>query len=210
MHDTILFLDFDGTITSEETLDGAMRLCIDAELYEEKLREFRAGRLTLAQTLRLAFEYIPSNRLPDILEYVRNVPVRPGFDELLDDMARLNIPVVVISGGLQPYVEEKLQPYRDRLLGVHSVAVDASGPFLRLNSEAEADGEMLQKTLVMQKYAYRNAICVGDSHTDVRMAKASRTVFARDALVRLLAKQGVPFIEWSDFYDVARAIKSSR
>ena len=210
MHDTILFLDFDGTITSEETLDGAMRLCIDADLYEEKLRELREGKRTLADTLRLAFEYIPSGRLQDILDYVRGVPVRPGFEALLDDMAALGIPVVVVSGGLKPYIEEKLAPYRDRLLGVHSVSVDASGPFLKLHSEAEADGEIMQKTLVMQKYAYKNAICAGDSHTDVRMAKASQTVFARDLLARLLTKQGVPFIEWNDFYDISRAIKSSR
>ncbi len=210
MHDTILFLDFDGTITSEETLDGAMRLCIGPGLYEEKLRELRENKRSLADTLRLAFEYIPSARLPDILAYVRGVPVRPGFEALLDDMAALSIPVVVISGGLKPYVEEKLKPYRDKLLGMHSVAVDATGPFIRLNSDAEADGEIMQKTLVMQRYAYKNAICAGDGLTDVRMAKASRTVFARDALAKILTKQGVPFTEWNDFYDIARAIKSSR
>ena len=39
MYDTILFLDFDGTITSEETLEGSMRRTIDPDLYKEKQKE---------------------------------------------------------------------------------------------------------------------------------------------------------------------------
>ena len=42
------------------------------------------------------------------------------------------------------------------------------------------------------------------------MAKASQTVFARDALAKILSRQGVPFTPGEDFYDVARAISSSR
>ena len=54
-----------------------MRLCIDPALYEEKARELLAGKRTLAETLHLAFGMIPSERLNDILAYVRGVPIRP-------------------------------------------------------------------------------------------------------------------------------------
>lgn len=209
MYDQILFIDFDGTITSEETLEGAMRLCVDPARYREKAAEFLAGKCTLAETIRYAFAHIESARLPDILAYVRGVPVRPGFAELLDAMERMNMPVVVISGGMKPYVEEKLAPYRDKLLAVHSVEIDASGPFMELSSEAEVDGELMQKTLVMARYSYKRAICVGDSHTDARMALACDRVFARDGLARILERKGVPFTEWNDFYDVARAIEGA-
>lgn len=208
-YDRILFIDFDGTVTAEETLEGAMRLCVDPALYREKARELMEGKRTLAETIRLAFAGIPSGRLPDILAYVRGVPIRPGFAELLDDMEALGIPVVVISGGLAPYVEEKLAPYRKRLLAVHSVGLDASGPFLRLLPEYEADGELMQKTLVMAKYNYKTAVCVGDSHTDARMAGACGLVFARDALAGILDKQGIPYVAWNDFFDVTRGIEDA-
>jgi len=210
MYDSILFLDFDGTITSEETLEGAMRLCVDPAEYEAKARELLAGRTTLAETLHYAFSRIPSARLGDILAYVRSVPVRPGFAGLLALAKARGIPVVVISGGLRPCVEEKLAPYRDSLLDVYSVALDCSGETMRLVSDYEDGREIMSKTRVMARYDYRAALCAGDSYTDVRMARASQTVFARDALAKILQKEGVAYTPWSDFFDVARAISSSR
>ncbi len=202
MYDRILFLDFDGTITSEETLEGSMRLTIDPALYQEKQRDMLDGKITLGQALHMGFETIPSEKLPLIMEYVRGVPVRPGFDELLAAMESVNIPVVVISGGLRPCIEEKLAPYRSRLLGVHSVDLDVSGPFMRLISGYEASGDLLEKTLVMKQYDYKTAICAGDSFTDIRMAMASQLVFARDNLAKVLDQKGAPYVPWEDFFDV--------
>ncbi|HPX92816.1 MAG TPA: HAD-IB family phosphatase [Bacillota bacterium] len=210
MYETILFLDFDGTITSEETLEGSMRLCIDPLLYEEKEREMLEGRRSLADTLHLAFSLIPCNRMADIMAYVRNVPLRPGFDQLLDLAEEKGIPVVVISGGLKPVIEEKLSPYRDRLLDVHSVETRCVDGRIRLISPYEDKGDLMEKTRIMAQYSYKEAICAGDGHTDVRMALASEQVFARDTLAAILKKQGVPYEPWEDFFDVARLIKSSR
>lgn len=206
MYDTILFIDFDGTITTEETLDGAMRMCIDPVLYAEKAQEMMEGKRSLAETVRFAFDHIPSSRLPAILEYVRGVAIRPGFGELLDGMAARGIPVVVISGGLQPYVEEKLAPYREKLLAVHSVGLDTSGPTMRLVSAYEQGGDLLDKILIMEQYAYQTAACVGDGHTDIRMAMRCERVFARDVLAKAMRKAGKAYTPWEDFFDVERGM----
>lgn len=209
-YDTILFLDFDGTITSQETLEGSMKLCVPPELYREKEQEMREGKLTLAQTLHYAFEHIESSHLSDILDYVRSVPIRDGFQELLDGMEALQIPVVVISGGLRPYVEEKLAPFKSKLLAVHSVELISDRPTLQLVSPHEAEGDLLEKTKVMAQYSYREAICVGDGHTDVRMALASHLVFARDNLAKILTQKGVQYTSWEDFHQVLDAIQRRR
>ena len=57
-------------------------------------------------------------------------------------MQARGVPVVVISGGLRPCVEEKLAPYRGLLLNVYSVALDCSGETMRLLSDYE-DGQEL-------------------------------------------------------------------
>ena len=202
MYDTILFLDFDGTITSEETLEGSMRLAIDPAIYEGKNRELIEGKFTLAEVLQMGFSTIPSYKYDAIMDYVRKVPIRKGFRDLILAMEELGIPVVVISGGLKPYVMEKLGPFQDRLLGIHSVDLDYSGDFMRLLPEYEEDGELMQKTLVMDQYDYKRAICVGDSMTDVGMAKACQLVFARDLLAKLLDKDGVAYVPWNNFHDI--------
>ena len=210
MFDRILFVDFDGTISSEETLSGAMRLCLPADLIREKEKEMLEGKRSLADTLHLAFSMIPGSCMEEILAYVRGVPIRPGFEALLDLAAEEGIPVVVISGGLKPYVEEKLAPYREKILAVHSVDISPEEDQIRLLSPYESQGELMQKTDVMALYDYKEAIMVGDGHTDVRMALASDLVFARDSLAGILADKGVSFLPWQDFYDVSEAIRSSR
>lgn len=210
MYEQILFVDFDGTITSEETLTGAMRLCIPSELFEEKARELKEGKRSLADTLHLAFSLIPGNRMEDILDYVRGVPIRPGFEDLLDTAEDLGIPVVVISGGLKPYVEEKLFPYRDKILAVYSVDAIPEEKGIRLVAPYEGRGELMEKTLIMDRFDYEKAIMVGDGHTDVRMALASDLIFAREELARILTMKQVPYQPWEDFYDVSSFIRSSR
>lgn len=207
-YDKILFLDFDGTITAEETLDGVMRRTIDPELFERKLAEMMAGKISLAEALHEGLESIPANKMDLILDYVRSVPVREGFPELLDSMKSAGIPVVVISGGLKPYIEEKLAPYKDRLLDIYSVDIDSSGDKIKLLPSHEGNGELMQKNLIMEKYDYQMAICAGDGHTDVRMALKSDLVFARDTLAGHLDKLSVPYIRWNDFNDIREYLLS--
>lgn len=202
MYDKILFIDFDGTITSEETLEGVMGLTIDPRIYKEKQQQMLSGKITLSEALHYGFGTIPSDKIDLIKSYVRKVPIRDGFTDLLSAMKEMNIPVVVISGGLKPYVEEKLKPYSNLILNIHSVDLDCSAEYMRLVSHYENDGEIMQKTLVMAEYQYKYAICIGDSFTDFNMAKASDLVFARDILADYLKKQNIPYEPWENFFDV--------
>lgn len=207
MYDTIIFVDFDGTITMEDTLDGAMRLFVSKEEYEEKYHEMIKGRLTLSEALHLVFDYTPSSRFPEMMAYIQKVPIRDGFAEFLDEMKALEIPVVVISGGLRQLLEVKIGEYKNRFLGMHYVDLDISGENMRLVSAYDDGKEVLKKTEIMAQYDYRTAVCIGDSYTDINMAAASNVVFARDILADVLKKEGKPFIAWNDFYDIIEAIK---
>ncbi|MCQ4638383.1 HAD-IB family phosphatase [Anaerovorax odorimutans] len=210
MYDKILFIDFDGTITSEDTLDGVLQRLVPRELYEEKAAAMMSGELTLAQVVREGFESIPSDQFPKIFEYLDTVPMREGFTQLLDTADQLNIPVVVISGGLRQMIERKIGHLRDRLLGMHYVELDLSGPNMQLRSDYEEGAEILAKTRVMEQYDYKTALCIGDSYTDINMAAKSDVVFARDKLAQILDQKGISYTPWKDFYDVAEAIKSSK
>ncbi|MBR0599939.1 HAD-IB family phosphatase [Sinanaerobacter chloroacetimidivorans] len=207
MYDKIIFVDFDGTITTEDTLDGAMRLFVSKEEYDKKYREMIQGSITLSEALHLVFDNTPSSRFSEMMEYIHKVSTRDGFAEFLDEMKALGIPVVVISGGLRQLLEVKIGKYKEWFLGMHYVDLDISGDNMRLVSEYDDGKEVLKKTEIMAQYDYQTAICIGDSYTDINMAAASDVVFARDILADYLKKEGKPFISWNDFYDIIEAIK---
>lgn len=48
---------------------------------------------------------------PKIVEFTRSQPIRSGFIELLNFLQSEQIPLVVVSGGLQGMVESVMAPY---------------------------------------------------------------------------------------------------
>ena len=209
MYDTIAFVDFDGTITMEDTLEGAIRLFASPEEFHSVKGKLVRGEMTLSQVVRYAFDGAPSSRLERMLDYVKGVALRPGFPEFLDEMDRREIPVVVISGGVRQFVELRLAPWRGRLLGVHAVDLDTSGPGMKLVSPYDDGNELLKKTDVMALYDYRHAIGIGDSFTDMKMSLAVDTIFARDVLAAYLQKMGRQFLLYDTFFDVIEAVRNS-
>lgn len=207
MYDNILFIDFDGTITTEETLEGTLKRFMPKFWYYWKGIQFKLGFVTLATMVHYGFEKIKSSKFEDIMAYVRSVPVRDGFRELLETCQELDIPVVIISGGLRPCIREKLAPYEDLLLDINDMELDCSGKTMKVYSDYEEGEHIMSKPRVMEKYAYKHCMCIGDSYTDFYMAKESDLAFARDRLAKYLDKDGIPYVPYDTFFEVAQAIR---
>ncbi|MGI6203662.1 MAG: HAD-IB family phosphatase [Anaerovoracaceae bacterium] len=206
-YENIIFLDFDGTVTCEETLSGAMMRVIPASVMAEYSKKLRNREISLTETLHAAFDTMDSEKLGIMLDYYSKVPLRDHFGEFLDLAEKLGIPVVLLSGGLEPFVEATIKPFRDKFLDVYYVKVDMSGGKMKLISDHEGDGYLLMKDEVMKNYDYDHAIAVGDGITDVEMAKASDLVFARDDLAKAMDAAGGEYVPWEDFGDIIAELK---
>lgn len=94
----------------------------------------------------MKMETIPSKRYPEVLDYIREKSLCPGFAEFLHFMKGNNIPFIIISGGLKRPGD---------LLGLvhayHVAAVDPSGEYLRAFSECES--ELVANVQVVGRYA---------------------------------------------------------
>ncbi|TFH40773.1 MAG: 2-hydroxy-3-keto-5-methylthiopentenyl-1-phosphate phosphatase [Chrysiogenales bacterium] len=201
-----VFCDFDGTITSEETLSGMVRRVVP-DRCKEVLPEMLARRMTLREGVQTLVESIPSGRYGEIIEYVMAVPMRPGLEELLDFLNPPGIPFIVISGGLRGMVEARLGPLAKRVKDIYAVDVDTGGEYIRISSHFQSKTELMDKPRVMSRYAADEIIAIGDGFTDINMALASQLVFARDALAQNLQKRGKEFVPWNDFYDIRRELE---
>jgi 2-hydroxy-3-keto-5-methylthiopentenyl-1-phosphate phosphatase len=207
--DTVLrravFCDFDGTVTSEESFLGMFRR-FAPEIYREVGPEMRALRMTIREGVRRIVDSIPTARYPEILEYVRTIPIRPGFTELIDYLDGERVPLIIISGGLRGMVASRLGLLVARIHAIHAPDVDTSGEYLRVFSDFEQGGELMAKAAVIARYAPAESVCIGDGPTDLTMAAASTLVFARDGLARFLDHTGKPYLQWNDFHDVRMSL----
>lgn len=197
----VVFCDFDGTITAEETF-VAMLKQFAPEAAEETIPRLYTHEISLRSGVRRMLESIPSKAYEEIIEFSRTKEIRPGLVELMDFLDSEKVPFVVVSGGIRIMVETVLGELVNRVAGIYAVDVATDGPNLRVYSEFEEGTELVAKVRVMELYEGDPKIAIGDSVTDLNMAIAAQVVFARDRLSRYLDQQGKPYIPWGDFLDV--------
>jgi len=197
----IVFCDFDGTITAEETFVGMLKR-FAAESYNATENLLIEGKITLREAVRRLVESIPSKLYPQVLDYTKDKPIRQGFSELLDFLHFHGVPLIVVSGGLMGSLSAKLAPFRHRIHAMYAAEVSAEGDCLRVHSDFESATELVAKTRVMELYRCEQSIVIGDGITDLNIGMTADLVFARDRLCEYLIENGKPFIRWEDFFDV--------
>jgi 2-hydroxy-3-keto-5-methylthiopentenyl-1-phosphate phosphatase len=201
-----VFCDFDGTITAEESLQAVLEHFLPQEWQRMKTR-LESGAVTLRAGVREMLESISSDQYPDTLDFVRQIPLRPGFVELLAFLRARAVPFVVVSGGVRGMVEAGLGDLTRHVDEIFAVDVDDTGPFLKVHSGFEGGDELVAKAAVMDRFDTDFRVVIGDGMTDHNMARHGDLVFARGRLVRYLEKHNIDHVPWKDFHDVRKVLE---
>lgn len=203
----IIFCDFDGTITTEDTLEGFMQQFISEDIRALGSRMAAEG-YSIKRGVTELMSSIKSEDYRRKTDYFQRLPFREGFGDLLACARKRGIPVVVLSGGIREMTELALAPYREDILDLWAAQVDLSGEYVRFYSEYETETELVGKVGIMGRYAYDRAICIGDSYTDMEMASHAQIVFARDRLAKNMQALHKKFYPFETFYDIISALES--
>ncbi|MFP4649991.1 MAG: HAD-IB family phosphatase [Desulfobacterales bacterium] len=201
-----VFCDFDGTITAQESLQAVFEHFVPDKWQDMKAR-LVSGSVTLRSGVREMLESIPSARYCEVLSFVRQIPLRPGFEDFLGFLEKNGITFVIVSGGVRGMVEAGLGPLIDRVSRVFAADVDDSGPYLEVHSEFEGGSELVAKAEVMKLFNADPRIVIGDGMTDYNMARSGDLVFARGSLAGYLEDEGLAWIRWEDFNDIGDELK---
>lgn len=197
----MVFSDFDGTITENETL-RAMFLKLLPEQAPGIIAQLDEGKLSLRQTLVQLTGLLPANAPERMLQLIEHEPLRPGFNEFVDLLHERKIPLVVISSGLRFYVEAVLSPWRNKIHAIHALNTQVEEDHLELILDYEDENEAVPKADIMLQYSCDTHVAVGDSQSDFKMAQAADVVFARDKLLMHLRGSEQPVHAYQSFFEI--------
>ena len=199
----VVFCDFDGTITTQDTFVQVLEKFAPA-VAAEKLPAIFRREISLKEGIHQTLGSIQSVQYPEIIDYMTHQPIRPGFTEFVDFLNYARVPLVIISGGLTDMVTAVLEKQRllDRVTGIYAGEVDTTGEFLQVHSLLESELEFVAKARVMAQYAAEEKIAIPDSVTDINMSLAADLVFARDRLREYLNIENKDYIQWHNFFDI--------
>ena len=205
----IVFCDFDNTITADESFVGMIKTFATIEYHQVK-QLIIDRKITLGEGIRRMVESIPSHRYSEVLDYSFSHRIRDGFGELLGYLGSQDVPLVVISGGLEGSVSTRLADFKKSIHAIHAAQVSTRNRFLTVSSAFQSKTQLVDKTQAMALYDYDESVVIGDGLTDIDMGLSADLVFARDYLARYLAERKIPHIGWKNFFDVRDYLANNR
>jgi len=196
-----LILDWDGTVTVDDTLIVALREFGNWQVYLEASAALRRGEITLHEEIRRDAESITAP-IDEVAGWLReNLELRPGFHDLAEAYRPL-----IVSSNFRQLIEPILEREGVELeVRANEVTWSPAGwrATFRNGDVCGTCGEPCKRADLP---ADGEVVYVGDGYSDRCAAQAADRIFARDSLARYLDEQGVAYEPFDDLDDVARAL----
>ncbi len=208
---TLVQCDFDGTIT-EADVSFMMLDAFAGGDWRQLFRDYEEGRITVGDFNTRAFSMVKTDR-ESLLEEVRGkIIVRLGFHELVAYCRRKGFRFVIVSNGLDFYIEEILKSIRMADLEVFAAQTRFHPEGLKVQYIGP-DGAYLDTDF---KVAHVNSflnegyriIYMGNGDSDFSPAQKSYHVFATGTLLERCREGNLGCTPFTDFNEVVKVLES--
>jgi 2-hydroxy-3-keto-5-methylthiopentenyl-1-phosphate phosphatase len=203
---TTVLLDYDGTVT---TVDTGVHLLerVGEPGWMAVDDEYAAGAIGSRECISRQWAMLPKDEAL-LREVAREVPLDPGFDDLLDGLRAAGADLLVVSDGFGFHVEEAMAA---RGVPVLTNAVDwTTGDITFPNEDrccpCTTCGTCKQAPIKDAKRAGRRTVFVGDGTSDRKAALIADVVFAKGALADWCDDAGVDHHRFDTLADVHRML----
>lgn len=208
---TLFQCDFDGTITREDV----SFLILDAfgdKGWRQMFQEYQEGKISVGRFNTLAFATVKADK-ETLLKLVREkAELRPGFPNLLAYCHRKGLEFVIVSNGLDFYIQAILQN-----IGIDNIEVFAARTRFGSNSiEARylgPKGNQLEDNFkethlrLFQERGYR-IIYAGNGISDAIPAQQAYHTFATGDLLAHFRERHVACTPFDDLNDIVESLES--
>jgi 2-hydroxy-3-keto-5-methylthiopentenyl-1-phosphate phosphatase len=203
--------DFDGTVTIEDASFTILDAFIPGK-WRDMFRIYQEGGMSVGEFNTRAFSMVKADK-ESLLSVVRkDVTVRAGFTDFVHYCKNKNYAFVIVSNGLDFYIEDILDREGIKDIEIHASITELKPTGLVVRHKGP-DGNYLDKDVKVAytdyylKQGYR-VIYLGDGSSDVMPAGKSQYVFATDSLVEHCRSKNIKYAPFSNFYDVIKVMES--
>lgn len=208
---TLVQCDFDGTITEEDVSFLMLDAFADGD-WRQLLREYQEGRISVGRFNMDAFAMVRADR-EGLLKVARStMKLRSGFHELVACCRRRDFRFVVVSNGLDFYIEEILADIGLTDIEIFAAQTHFDRGGLKVQYIGPDGGQLDDKF----KGAYVNmflgegyrVVYVGNGTSDIAPAKQCHHIFATGALLAHCKQTNLDCTSFTDFSEVVSVLES--
>lgn len=207
---TLVQCDFDGTITEKDVSFILLDAFADGD-WRQLDRDYREGRISVGRFNADVFAMVKANR-DTLLEVAKDkAKIRPGFPEVVACCRRKGFRLVIVSNGLDFYIDEIFKDMGVAGIEVHAAETRFHTDGLRVQYIGP-DGNPLDEDV---KGAYVNSflregyrlIYAGDGISDTSPARRCHHIFATGDLLAHCKRTRLGCIPFTDFNEITRVLE---
>jgi 2-hydroxy-3-keto-5-methylthiopentenyl-1-phosphate phosphatase len=211
----VIYCDFDGTITESDNIIAIMKEFAPPN-WEVIKDQILSQEISISEGVGKLFSELPSEKKDEITKFaVENAKIREGFSEFVEFVRTEDIPLYIVSGGIDFFVYPILEKF-GTFEGIYCNQSDFSGENIKILWPYTCDSLCQNECGCCKPSIIRNinrdedcfTIVIGDSVTDLEAAKQADFVLARDLLEVKCSEWDLNYKEFTTFYDCIEGIKN--
>jgi len=205
---TVLFVDFDNTISLGDVLDSVIEKFSRTTQWARWQTEWRENRISTLDCLRRQVGDLEVDK-DTLLAFVRGAAIDPHFVHLQDWAASTGTELIIVSDNFEVILREILQrhgvvapPIFANTLTFEGTRVIPSFPYRSPTCARCAHC----KAIHFARYDGYRILYVGDGLSDICPATRADRVFAKDSLAAYLLTQGKSFTRFENLGEVVKCL----
>jgi len=207
---TLVQCDFDGTITEDDVSFLMLDAFADGD-WRQIFREYEEGKISVGRFNTDAFAMVKADRESLLEVATGKVRIRPGFHNLVAYCRSQGFRLVIVSNGLDFYIEEIL-----RDIGLGDLEVFAAKTYFHPEgikvqyigpdgSQLDADFKKAYVDSFLSE-GYR-VVYVGNGASDILPARQCHYIFATGDLLAHCKQTNLSCTSFNDFKQVVSALE---
>ena len=206
-----VFCDFDGTVALKDVGNGLFRRFAESS-WEEPVRLWKEGRISSKECLERECALARTN-YEKMAAYADEQEIDPHFKQFVAFCENYNIPITIVSDGLDFYIERILKRYGlanlpyyyNKLLFEPDERIRPEFPYYEEGCKVCGNCKGYHVRRLRKPGDY--VIFVGDGYSDRCGAEEADLVLAKDDLLSYCREKAVKCKEFVNFYNVLAIVK---
>ena len=203
---TVIFCDFDGTITKEDSLGVLLEEFASKEWLGFE-HNWRQGLIGSKECLTRQMECIKNITEKEFDDFLENISIDSHFNRFMEFVKNTGVDFYVVSDGFSLIIDNVLK--KNNLFGVNIISNDLrlennrlipSFPHKSLSCKVR-NGNCKCKAIEKFKKG-REIIYIGDGFSDACAVQHADTVFAKDDLAKYCTDRSIEYIKYKDFGEI--------
>lgn len=212
MKDLIFLVDFDRTITLNDSTDELMNQ-FNPQLVEEYQGKFRRGELRVREYIKGLLESLKLTKEDYEKAVSKNLQIDPDFKKFIE----LGYEMRIVSAGtyenILPNFQKEgidipLEHIYSNKLTFREDNIEISFPY----DNEDSDEGICKKTILLKyKQKYKKVFFIGDGYSDIGAASKADFVFAKRGryLEKYCLEKGIDVFVYDTFHDIIEYVKKN-